>query len=77
MAPHRAAVFAMDARGVPSVIDMPMGQEQMFHRMFASGEPLGRILRSVDQDPAFGQKKAVGVKNSAGKCLDLHVLHRS
>jgi len=67
--PDRTGVFALDARGVPNMVDMPVGQEEQRHTVASFAQPFGGILWRVDQDTRAGQEKAVRVKDTAGECV--------
>ncbi len=76
VADDAAAVLAHDPGAVPGVIDVAVGQQEGFHPVAGVGEPLGRLLRGVDENSRVRQKKAVRVKDTAGKSIDRE-RHRS
>ena len=76
MVAHAAAVLALDAGGVPDVVDVAVRKEQRFHRVATRGEPSGGVLRGVDEDAVVAEKEAVRVKDAAGESVEIHGVGR-
>jgi hypothetical protein len=60
-----ASVIALDAGGIPNVVDVAVGQEESFHVVTLGLKPFGGVLRRIDQNAGFEQKEAVRVKDAA------------
>jgi hypothetical protein len=54
------------------VIDVAVRQQEQDDFMPAAREPIGGILRRIDQDAVLGQEKTIGVKDAAGKRFNAH-----
>ena len=72
MIPDLAMVLALDVGGVPDVVDVAVGEEEVFDGVAVIGEPRGGALWGIDEDAVFGKKEAICVKDSAGEGIDLH-----
>ena len=72
MIPDLAMVLALDVGGVPDVVDVAVGEEEVFYGVAVIGEPRGGVLWGIDEDAVFGKKEAICVKDSAGEDIDLH-----
>jgi len=72
MVAHPAAVLLLDARGVPNMIDVAVGEQEGGNLVATFLEPLGGLLRCIDENAAVAQVKAVRIKDSAGKGVELH-----
>ena len=67
------AMFPLNTGGVADMIYVRMGQEQQVDLLPGASEPGSGILWGIKENPGFGQKEAIGVKNAAGKGLDAHL----
>ena len=72
MAADGASVVALDAGGVPNVIDVAVGEEEKANFVAFVREPIGTFLRGVDENAVVGQEKAVGFEHPAGEASDHH-----
>lgn len=68
-----AAMFPLNTGGVADMIYVRMGQEQQVDLLPGASEPCSGILWGIKENPGFGQKEAIGVKNAAGKGFDAHL----
>jgi len=73
MTNHGACMPLMDLCCIPRVIDVAVCEQEMPHRIVVRGQPIGGILRGIDEDSAGGKVEAIGVENTTGKGLNLHV----
>lgn len=72
VAPHGAAVLPLDARPIPHMIDVPMGQQQQPHLVSLRRQPIRRFLRRIDQNPRLRQEKTIRLEHPAGKAVYDH-----
>ena len=67
-----AGVLAVDAGGIPDVINVAVGEEEEADLVSAFREPIGGLLGGVDEDACLRQEEAIRLEHSAGEAVDGH-----
>ena len=72
-----AFMLALDAGGVPDMVDMAMGEEEGVDGISLIAEPFGGVLRCIHQDAGPRKKEAIRVEDAAGEGVEIHARETS